>query len=129
MGEKTKRHTMKTVNLDIERITAQIEKKKASLLSLQQEIKGLEAQLKECNEVKNQLTRESVQQQVNTWFRDKSIHPEQLGKIVSVITQLKDKINDLDESDIVEAVRMIADDRKNSSTEKPVVNDNADKNS
>ena len=129
MSEKTKKQTLKTVNLDIERITAQIEKKKASLLSLQQKIKGLEAQLKECNEIRNQLTREGVQQQVNTWFRDKSIQPEQLGKIVSVITQLKDKINDLDESDIVEAVRMIADDRKNSSTEKPVVNDNADKNS
>lgn len=112
MAEKTKKVTLKTINLDIERIGAQIEKKKESLSSLQKEIKVLETQLKECNEMRNQLTRESVQQQVNTWFRDKSIQPEQLGKIVSVVTQLKDKINDLDEKDIVEAVKMICDDRK-----------------
>lgn len=120
MSESSKRVTLKSVTSEINKYKALIEKKKSTINTLNQEIKEYEKKIKECEEIKEQLSREQIQKQIEVaWFQGSKISVEHLSKIVELGTQLKDKIGDLNVEDILAAVDMVYDDKK--STQKPEI--------
>ncbi len=120
MSESSKRVTLKSVTSEINKYKVLIEKKKSTINTLNQEIKEYEKKIKECEEIKEQLSREQIQKQIEAaWFQGSKISVEQLSKIVELGTQLKDKIGELNVEDILAAVDMVYDDKK--STQKPEI--------
>lgn len=113
MNEKAKKVSIKSLNAEIEKYTVLIEKKKASIIALNDEIKEYESKIKECEEQREQLSREQIQKQIEiSWFNDAKISVDQLTKIVELGTKLKDKIEELSIEDILQAVDLIHGEKK-----------------
>jgi len=128
MNEKAKKVSIKSLNAEIEKYTVLIEKKKASIIALNDEIKEYESKIKECEEQREQLSREQIQKQIEiSWFNDAKISVDQLTKIVELGTKLKDKIEELSIEDILQAVDLIHGEKKTNDDNKTDTSSSSEK--
>lgn len=112
MAEKEKKITLKSVQTSIDKTDKQIEKKKADIAKLQAEIKELESSKKKLVSQKEKLEMEQVQKQIeSSWLNDRNTSADDISKIIELGNQVKDKMHELNISDIVTAVNMVYEDK------------------
>jgi len=112
MAEKEKKLTLRSVQTQIEKTDEKISKKNVDIVKLKAEIKELEKEKKKLVQTKEQLETEQIQKQIEaSWLNDKNTSAEDISKIIELGNQVKDKMHELNISDIVTAVNMVYEDK------------------
>ena len=100
-----KRHTKKTVAIDIERITKNNALNAEKIAKLQEEIAQGEAKIKELVKIRNSLFYKELQEQLSPVFQTKGLTDDEALRFIEISKGILENIESINASEVLAEIR------------------------